>query len=83
MRFGPTFYDELKAAKVAGLPFSWGEDGVWYSPAITKAQRQTIEQVVAAHDPDTPYVSPRELMRQQIEQAVTLADMKIVLKEIL
>lgn len=79
MKFGPTFYDELQAAGVVGLPFSWGDDGVWYSPAITAAQRRTIEQVIAAHDPTKPYVSPRTALRQQIQAAQSLDDLKIVL----
>ena len=39
MKIGPTFYAELQAAGLAGLPFSWGEDGLFFSASITPEQR--------------------------------------------
>lgn len=47
---GPTFVDELAAAGLVGLPFTWGSDGkIQYGDAITPEQRAAIETVVAAH----------------------------------
>lgn len=49
---GPTFADELRVAGLAGLPFSWGSDGVLeFDRSVTLADRQAILAVLAAHDP--------------------------------
>lgn len=49
---GPTFPEELQAAGLLGLEFSWAADGsIFYSEAITETQQQAIEAVYAAHDP--------------------------------
>lgn len=51
-------HEELLAAGVAGLPFSWTEDGTLnLSDAITPEQRATIEAVFAAHDSNVPALS--------------------------
>ena len=51
---GPSFYDELVAADVAGLPFSWSGDGeICFDPSMTAAQISAVEAVYAAHDPTT------------------------------
>lgn len=43
---------QLAAAGLAGLPFTWGSDGaIAYDPSITPAQRTAIEAVFAAYDP--------------------------------
>lgn len=83
MRFGPTFADELQAAGLAGLPFSWGEDGVFYSKQITSRQRQDIEAVLAAHDPTARPVDPRIARMAQIDGANDLTSLKTVLKTLL
>lgn len=50
---GNTFSDELKAAGLLGLPFSWGADGSFeFSPTMTQEQRDAVMAVYAAHDPD-------------------------------
>ena len=52
---GPSFSKELLAAGVAGLPFTWKEDGViFYGETVTEAQKSQVEAVLAAHDPSTP-----------------------------
>ncbi len=53
---GPNFYNELFAAGLGGLPFSWSSsDGtITYGPSITDAQKSAIEAVLAAHDPTKP-----------------------------
>lgn len=49
---GPTFGDEIRAAGLSGLPFSWASDGqLTFGAAITADQRAAIAAVLAAHDP--------------------------------
>ncbi len=49
---GVTFTEELRAAGLSGLPFSWGSDGVIeFDASITAAQKTAILAVYAAHDP--------------------------------
>jgi hypothetical protein len=49
---GPTFTGEVMASALAGLPFSWGEDGVWYDEEAFPADRVAdLEALVEAHDP--------------------------------
>ena len=79
MKFGPTFYDELKAAGLAGLPFSWGEDGVYVTDAITPEQKAAIEAVIAAHDPMA--IGPDR--KKPIRDAVTGANSLVELKQVI
>lgn len=52
---GPRFAEELAAAGVFGLPFSWDANGnITWGAAITPAQRATILAVIAAHNPSAP-----------------------------
>jgi hypothetical protein len=52
---GPNFSNELAAAGLHGLPFAWGGDGaISYGPAITSAQKTSIQAVLAAHNAATP-----------------------------
>lgn len=49
---GPNFVNELVAAGLSGLPFSWGTDGVIeYGPLMTQNQKDAVGAVYAAHDP--------------------------------
>lgn len=50
-KYGPTLVKELADAGVAGLPFSWNDDGVYFDPAVTDEQKATVLAVIAAHDP--------------------------------
>lgn len=51
-KIGETFGDELKANGLAGLPFSWGEDGsITFSEEIDRLTRQKILDVYNKHDP--------------------------------
>lgn len=53
-KIGPSIGDELAAAGVAGLPFSWNPATGQLrtdDPALTAAQRTAILAVLAAHDP--------------------------------
>lgn len=49
---GPTFADELKAAGLLGLPFSWGADGtIEFRADMPQVQRDAVLAVYAAHNP--------------------------------
>lgn len=51
-KIGPAFSEELAAAGLAGLPFSWGDDGEFnFGDAMTAAQIEAVKAVLAAHDP--------------------------------
>ena len=50
--FGPTFGDEVVAAGLGGLPFSWGDDGkVEGQEKLTKEQQVVLNQTIAKHNP--------------------------------
>lgn len=56
--FGPTFAEELIAAGLGGLPFSWTADGtIWGRGQLTAAQNTTLDSVIAAHDPTKQLLS--------------------------
>jgi len=72
---GPTFGPEVEASTLAGLPFSWGEDGVFYGDeALTPEQVIDLEALVAAHDPSKQL--PRQATGKQITSA--LSDMGLL-----
>jgi hypothetical protein len=48
---GPNFSNEVAAAGLAGLPFSWGSDGLHDTSQLTAAQLTSLEAVLAAHNP--------------------------------
>ncbi|MCC7413307.1 MAG: hypothetical protein IT495_16955 [Gammaproteobacteria bacterium] len=51
-QIGPSFGDELVAAELSGLPFSWGEDGTFeFQPGVTDEQRDSVLTLVSSHDP--------------------------------
>jgi hypothetical protein len=50
-RIAPHFSDELQAAGLLSLPFSWSETDGLFTPALTAQQRAAVEAVYAAHDP--------------------------------
>jgi hypothetical protein len=52
-QLGPTFGDEVTAAGLGGLPFSWGatDDTITGRENLTPAQNTTLDGVIAAHDP--------------------------------
>lgn len=52
-QLGPTFGDEITAAGLGGLPFSWGatDETITGRENLTVAQNTTLDGVVAAHDP--------------------------------
>ncbi|OWV62594.1 hypothetical protein ATY75_12280 [Rhizobium sp. N122] len=53
-KIGPTFGDEVIAAGLGGLPFSWGDDGLIQGDEnLSSKQRKTLEDVAKAHNPDS------------------------------
>lgn len=68
---GSTFSDELRAAGLIGLPISWGTDGTINGLAeLTPAQRITLDQVVAAHDPERQ-PPPRYILAEDLIRALS------------
>lgn len=52
---GPAFADEIRAAGLDGLPFTWGADGsLAFDPSLTPDQITAIRAAVAAHNPAAP-----------------------------
>lgn len=56
---GPNFAEELRLAELNTLPMSWMEEGVIeFSERVTLAERNAVNAVLAAHNPQTPRVVP-------------------------
>lgn len=67
---GPTFGNEVIAAGLGGLPFTWGNNSTQISAAnLTPAQLAILDGVVAAHDPtaNAPVADKVELVLLKIE----------------
>jgi hypothetical protein len=56
-QLGPTFGDEVIAAGLGGLPFTWGatDDTITGRENLTTEQNATLDAVIAAHDPTKRY----------------------------
>lgn len=64
---GPTFGDEIIAAGLGGLPFSWGSDGTFqFDPRMTQAQINAVLAVSAAHDPTKIRPNQRSIVLAKI-----------------
>lgn len=51
--FGPTFANEIEAAGLTGLPFTWHGDGrISGRERLTAQQNATLNAVIAAHNPN-------------------------------
>lgn len=69
-QFGETFADEMAAAGLLGLPFSWGDDGVISGREnLTAEQNATLDAVLAAHDPTKQSV-PAQVTALQARRAL-------------
>jgi len=76
MKFGLTFGNELFAAGLAGLPFSWSEDGsVFGRENLTDAQNRKLDEVIAAHDPNKQPLATSIISRRQFFQASAMHGM--------
>src|SRR5262245_50977861 len=64
--FGPTFGDEVIAAGLGGLPFSWmPSDGtIEGRENLTTEQNSMLDSVIAAHDPTKTAVPQGITLRQ-------------------
>lgn len=52
-KIGEHFSQEIDAAGLTGLPFSWGGDGIiQFDPRMTPEQVDAVRAVYAAHVPD-------------------------------
>jgi hypothetical protein len=61
---GPSFYDELVVAKLAGLPFAWSADGQFtFSDDMNPEQIAAVQAVYEAHDPTVQSISELEQKR--------------------
>jgi hypothetical protein len=63
---GPKFADEVRAAGLGGLTFSWSPDGTIFGrESLTPEQDATLDAVLAAHDPEAQStdvkLTPRQL----------------------
>jgi hypothetical protein len=79
MKIGPTFGQELNDAGLGGLPFAWTTEGEFTgTESLDDAQKQTLNEVVAAHDPT------KEIVPDPMEKFATwgqLVDLGLVAKE--
>ena len=52
-QLGKTFGDEVMAAGLGGLPFSWGDTdkSIYGRERLTAEQNAALDEVIAAHDP--------------------------------
>lgn len=81
MTIGPSIGDELKAAGVDGLPFAWNpQTGQLRTddPALTPAQRTTIQAVFAAHDPAKPSADDVAKLERVAAREKHLADLQTI-----
>ena len=52
MTFGPTFYDEMKAAGIPDVITYTGDGRLFGRELLTPAQLTTLDAVIAAHNPN-------------------------------
>lgn len=68
---GPTFGDEIAAAGLAGLPFTWGSDGdIQYDASMTTEQVASVWAVFAVHDPTKPAVIVQSVTADELTTAL-------------
>lgn len=81
MKIGPAFHSELVAAGLAGLPFTYHEDGTFLfttepsgfvSEPMTQEQVDAVLTVFEAHDPsaEPPDLVPQVVSRYQGREAM-------------
>ena len=70
---GLSFANEIQAAGLSGLAFSWDQEGnIFFDPSLTDVQVQAIEAVYAAHDPSTPLLSRSDALDQLWAEKIAL-----------
>ncbi|CAL8476392.1 tail fiber assembly protein [Caballeronia sp. S22] len=71
---GPSFADELAAAGLSGLPFSWTSDGDFtYSESMTADQIAQVQAVYDAHDPTKGSIYANTATRDALLAAAAVA----------
>lgn len=66
---GANFFNELKAAGLSGLPFSWQDDGhLSFSEAMTPQQIMAVNAVYEAHNPATATLNLAENKKRFVKQ---------------
>lgn len=79
-RLGATFGDEVIAAGLGGLPFSWGTDGVFHGrESLTEQQNALLDTVIATHDPSRTRGAPTPQEKLAV-LGLTVDDLKALLK---
>ena len=76
-RIGPCFFKELQDVGLAGLPFSWTEAGVAFSPEMTPAQVSSVNAVLAAHNPNAPDATLVQSMQDRQDRQDAKEDVKL------
>jgi hypothetical protein len=74
---GPSFIDEVQAAGLGGLPFTWGAtDDTINVERLTEAQKQLLATVVAAHASDAS--EPQTVLSQDLMAQFTVDDIAAI-----
>jgi len=75
-KIGPNFGFEVIAAGLGGLPFGWGDDGIFFGrEALTDEQNHKLDEVIAAHDPNKQPLATFIISRRQFYQASAMHGM--------
>ena len=54
---GPTFFKEVQAAGLNGLPFTWNATGLINTDQLTPDQLSAVQTVLTAHNPNNQLLS--------------------------
>jgi hypothetical protein len=67
-QLGPTFGDEVIAAGLGGKPFAWGatDDSITGRENLDAPDNDTLDDVIAAHDPEKPPPPPPPSQGEQL-----------------
>jgi hypothetical protein len=81
--YGPTFGEEVIAAGLGGAPFSWNEDEIFGRDDLTDEQNQTLDEVIASHDPSAqlPIPPDTKTVAQDHEARIQALEIQTGLRE--
>lgn len=74
---GANFFNEITAAGLAGLPFSWTAQGITFMPEMTPAQVSSVNAVLAAHNPNAPDATLVQPMQDRQDRQDAKEDAKL------
>ena len=81
---GPTFGNELDAAGLLGLPFSWGADGTFqFDERMTQPQIDAVNAVYAAHDPTQQLPATVDLWQQVSDLQSALISANVITAQVI